>query len=127
MQTTAQAKTKRSGSESRQRNCIVKFRAKRDEREEMQANAAAAGLTLGSFLRSLALDSPRTRPVRKLAPAVAELAHFKGQIGRIGGNIHQLLRQANRGEIPDVDELHEAAEEAREILAAVHEVLKGVL
>jgi hypothetical protein len=118
---------KRSGSEKRQRDCMVKFRAKPEERAEMKANAAAAGLSLGSFLRTYAVSVPRTRTVRSnLAPAVAELAHLKGQIGRIGGNLHQLLRLANRGDFVDPDELAEAVKDAREFLAAATEILKGV-
>lgn len=118
---------KRSGSEKRQRDCIVKFRAKPEERAEMKANAAAAGLSLGSFLRSYAVSNPRTRSVRSsLAPAVAELAHFKGQIGRIGGNLHQLLKLANRGEFIDPDQLVEAVRDVRQLLAAATEILRGV-
>ncbi len=118
---------KRSGSEKRQRDCIVKFRAKPEERAEMKANAAAAGLSLGSFLRNYAVTAPSTRTVRaSLAPAVAELAHYKGQIGRIGGNLHQLLRLANRGEIVDVSGLAEAVRDAREFLAAATEISRGV-
>jgi len=118
---------KRSGSETRQRDCMVKFRAKPEERAEMKANAAAAGLSLGSFLRTYAVNAPRTRTVRSnLAPAVAELSHFKGQIGRIGGNLHQLLKLANRGDFVAADELADAVRDVREFLAAATEILKGV-
>jgi hypothetical protein len=45
---------KRSGSEKRQRDCMVKFRAKREERAEMKANAAAArsGVSAAIFTSS---------------------------------------------------------------------------
>ena len=73
-------KKKASGSENRQRVHIVKVRAKEDERAEMRANAAAAGLSLSSFLRSLAIASPRTRPVRRPRPDAKLLSQAMGRL-----------------------------------------------
>ena len=76
------AKRNRSGSEKRQRDCIVKFRAKLAERAAIKASAAAAGLSVGSFLRSLALAAPRTRTVHLPRPDEASVNQFLGQVGR---------------------------------------------
>ena len=111
----------RSGSDKRARGCIIKLRAKEDERAEMRANAAAAGLSLGSFLRNLALASPRTRPVRRPTPDMKLLAQAMGRLGIYASNAHQLLRLANRGDIVHVDELAEAS---KKLDAAADELLK---
>ena len=88
-------------------------------------DADAQGMTVGSYLRWLALDRPQTRPVRRPLADVTLLAQIKGQVGRIGGNIHQLLRLANRGEILYADELAAAGKEVSDFLAAAPELLGG--
>src|SRR5665213_795425 len=50
----AQAKKKtRSGSETRKRQPRIIFRVSQGERAEIKANAAAAGFSIGSFIRSV--------------------------------------------------------------------------
>jgi hypothetical protein len=114
---------KRSGSEKRQRNCVIKFRARKDERDEIEANASAVGLTVGSFLRGLAIARPRTRPVRRPRPDTKMFAQAMGRLGIYASNAHQLLKLANRGEIVYVDELSEAMRNLRD---ASHELLKVI-
>lgn len=118
---SASPKKKASGSEKRARGCVIKLRAKKDERAEMQANAAAAGLSLSSFLRSLAMASPRTRPVRRPPPDAKLLAQAMGRLGIYASNAHQLLKLANRGDLVFVDELAEAS---KKLDAAADELLK---
>ena len=103
--------------------CIVKFRARKDERAEMQTNAAAVGLSLGSFLRSLAVARPRTRPVRRPLPDMKLLTQAMGRLGIYASNAHQLLKLANRGELVYVDELAEAS---KKLDAAADELLKVI-
>jgi hypothetical protein len=114
-------KKKRSGSEKRARGCIIKLRAKADERAEMRANAAAAGLSLSSFLRSLAITSPRTRAVRRPPPDAKLLSQAMGRLGIYASNAHQLLKLANRGELVYVEDLAEAS---KKLDAAADELLK---
>ncbi len=116
-------KKKKSGSEKRERDCIVKFRAKKDERAEMRANAAAAGLSVGSFLRSLAIASPRTRPVRRPLPDMKLLSQAMGRLGIYASNAHQLLKLANRGELVYVEELADAS---KKLDTAADELLKVI-
>jgi hypothetical protein len=118
---SALRKKKPSGSENRARNCIIKLRAKVDERAEMRANANAAGLSLSSFIRSLAIASPRTRPVRRPLPDAKLLSQAMGRLGIYASNAHQLLKLANRGELVHVDELADAS---KKLDAAADELLK---
>jgi hypothetical protein len=112
---------KKSGSEKRVRGCIIRLRAKTEERQEMQANAAAADLSLSSYLRSLAMASPRTRPVRRPSPDAKLLAQAMGRLGIYASNAHQLLKLANRGEVVYVQDLAEAS---KKLHAAADELLK---
>lgn len=119
-------KTKRSGSNNRKRHPRVYSRVSVAEQDQIETDAAGLGLTVSSYIRYLAIDRPQTRAVRRPLADITLLKHLKGQCGRIGGNLHQLLKQANRGEIPDAEELSEALKEVREFLAAANAALKGV-
>jgi len=117
-------RAKRSGSESRQRHPRVYSRVSDAERARIEMDAAACGLSVGAYLRSLALDKPETRAVRRPLADEILLAQIKAQAGRIGGNLAQLLRLANRGEIPDIEELQEAAQATRDFFVAAMETLR---
>jgi hypothetical protein len=95
------------------------------ERARIELDAEAHGLSIGAWLRSLALDRPETRPIRRILPDVKLLAQLKGEAGRVDGNIAQLLKLANRGEIIGPDELADAAKAVRDFYAAALELLKG--
>jgi len=116
---------KRHGSEKRERIYVIKVRARADERAEMQANAAAVGLSLGSYLRSLAVASPRTRPVRRPIPELQPFIQAMGRLGIHASNAHQLLKLANRGEIVFADELAEASKKLDEAADELLKVIRG--
>ena len=118
-------KSKRSGSDNRKRHPRVYSRVSAAERAQIEMDAAAFGLSVSAYLRWLAIDRPQTRAVRRPLADVTLLAQLKGQCGRIGGNIHQLLKLANRGEIPWADELAAAAQEVRDFLVTANAVLRG--
>jgi hypothetical protein len=113
----------RSGSEKRKRQPRVYARVTTDELARIQSDAAAYGLSVGSYLRWLAIDKPQTRTVRRPLADVQLLAQIKGQVGRLGGNIHQLLRLANRGEILWSEDIAVAAREVGDFLKAARKLL----
>jgi hypothetical protein len=114
----------RSGTETRKRQPRVYSRVTQDERAKIESDAAALGMTVGTYIRFLALDLPQTRPVRRPLADVQLLAQIKGQVGRLGGNIHQLLRLANRGEIPWSEDMAVAAKEVSDFLATARDLLR---
>jgi len=118
-------KKSRSGSEKRQRQPRIIFRVSKEERAAIKAAALAAGLTVGSFLRSLALAAPRIRAVRLVSPDRALINQFLGRIGRYEGNLYQLVKRANIGDTPQLKALDEIAQEAHEFLADARAVWKG--
>jgi hypothetical protein len=120
-----EAAKQRSGSETRKRHPRVYSRVTDDERAVIERDAAAMGLSVGGYLRWLAIDNPKTRAVRKPLADVLVLGQIKGQVGRIGGNLHQLLKKANRGELPWTEEVVAAAKDVSDFLTLAAEILRG--
>jgi hypothetical protein len=118
-------KKKRSGSEKRERGIVNTFRSTRDERAKAEMAASGLGLTFGSYIRWLLFERPQTRPVRRPLPSEALLAQMKGEAGRVDGNLNQLLKLANRGEIIYVDELADAAKAVRDFYVKAGAALFG--
>ena len=73
------------------------------EDQEIRANAALAGLTVGEFIRRRALDIP---VVARTARADARLVH---ELNAVGNNLNQLAKLGNSGWMGDrsgeIDEL----------------------
>lgn len=116
--------TRSSGTENRQRHPRVYSRVTEAERAQIERDAAAHGMSVGGYLRWLAIGNRETRIVRKPLADVQLLAKIKSELGRLGGNIHQLLRLANRGEIPWNEDIAHAAKEVSDFLAVARELLK---
>jgi hypothetical protein len=115
----------RTGSETRKRRSIIGFRASDEERAEIEANAADAGFTVGSYLRNLAISRPRTRAVRRAGGDAALLSRTLGQLGKIGSNINQLAKKANSDGVYAPPELDHALAELRAAAKAILQALGG--
>lgn len=88
----------RSGSETRQKETIIGFRAKADERARLEGAATERGLTLSSYVRESVLDAPRTRSRRRPLADVAALSALYAQLAKSGSNLNQIAKQLNSGE-----------------------------
>ena len=66
-----------------------------NERAEIEARAARAGLSIGGYFRAAVLEVPMLRVIRRLFVDWQELARLLGAIGHINSNINQLARTAN--------------------------------
>jgi hypothetical protein len=106
-------KKKRSGSEKRRRGVMNTFRSSREERAEMKAKAAAAGLKFGSFMLRLGCSAPTTRATPAVSPDRTAINEFFGRVGRYEGNLYQVVRRMNFGDLPEVHTLADLADEAR--------------
>jgi hypothetical protein len=120
----ARSDVKRSGSGNRKRHPRIYSRVNDDEHTQIQMDAAAHGFTVGSYIRWRLLGRPQTRPVRRPLADVVLLTQLKGEAGRVDGNLAQLLKLANRGDIVDVEELADAAKAVRDFYVAALETLK---
>ena len=114
---------KRSGSENRARGGVVAFRVSEEERAELEQAAELAGLSLGSYVRQRVLTSPKTRAVRRPPIEQKLLAQLLGQLGKAGGNIHQILKHMNFGAGVMHDELRSALASFEEAAAAIMDAM----
>ena len=114
---------KRSGSENRARGGVVAFRVSAEERAELEEKAELAGLSLGSYVRQCVLTAPKTRTVRRPPIEQKLLAQLLGQLGKAGGNIHQILKHMNFGAGVMHDELRSALVSFEEAAAAIMEAM----
>jgi hypothetical protein len=107
----------RSGSEARQRGAIIGFRATPAERAEIEAAAERAGLSLGSYIRASVLAAPETRATRRPTIERELMAQATAQLGRISGNLHQIAKRLNFGDIEFARDIPEAVEQLRQAIA----------
>lgn len=118
------ARRSTSGTATRQRGEHIAVRCTVDERAAIEAAADRAGLTVGAYLRTVALGDAGPRAARRPVVARVELAQVLGQLGKWGGNVNQLARAFN------VDGTSPAAAELAAIraeLVAMRTALMGAL
>ena len=116
-------KKKASGTEARQRPEKVTFRVSDAERNEIDAAADRAGLTVGSYVRMRALTSPETRAVKTPRVNKVLLSQMLGQLGRVGGNIHQIVKRMNYKEGVESAALVSALSDFKEVAAAIMQTM----
>ena len=114
---------KRSGSENRARGGVVAFRVSTEERAELEEKAELSGLSLGSYVRQCVLTAPKTRTVRRPPIEQKLLAQLLGQLGKAGGNIHQILKHMNFGAGVMHSELRSALVSFEEAAGAIMEAM----
>lgn len=106
------------------RGKFVAVRCSDAEHATMNAAAAQAGLTVGPYLRALALGTPGPRAVRRPPVEKEALARLLGELGRVGSNVNQLARVANTsGDLPVTNRLDAITAE----LAAMRDELMKAL
>lgn len=71
-----------------------------EERAQISADAQAVGLSLGGYLRMLGMkmQTPRTQTARA-TPDANEVRRLLGEVNKLGGNLNQLARLGNQGQI----------------------------
>lgn len=102
-----------SASTSRQRPHQIGIRVSAEERTELQRRAAEARLSVGGYLRHTILATKPPRQSRIAHPDRALLARCLGQLGKIGGNINFLAREARTGGWPTDEDLAEASQDVK--------------
>lgn len=112
-------KKKTRGTEKRQWQQRITFRVTDDEWLEISLAAEKAGLTVGSYVRRQTLKTPRMRAVKTPRVNAALLAKLLGQVGRVGGNIHQIVKWMNYGEGIDQPALSSALKDFKDVSAAI--------
>jgi hypothetical protein len=109
-----------SGTEKRARNRHITIRLTEDERATVDAAAADAGLTPGSYVRQVVLGAPVPRQGKRRPAEKAELVRLLAEVGKIGSNINQLAHRANSGNTVGAKEMATA-------LAGLHKMRASLL
>jgi hypothetical protein len=106
------------------RTRIIPVRSNESERAAISEKATRAGLSVGAFLRSLALGDAGPRAVRRPPIERKELARLLGHLGKVGSNINQLAHAFNRDRIlPGFPELLAIREDIKQMRAALMKAL----
>jgi hypothetical protein len=116
-------KTKQSGSEQRQRRHRLVVRLADPEWADLVSAAEAEGVSLASYARSRTLTRVATRAVRRPSVDRVLLAQTLAQLGRVGGNLHQLVKHLNFGEM---NALRDAPVVVAEVRAAADAIMAAL-
>ena len=114
---------KRSETRQKQERLTVRFTPA--EREQLEALADRAGLTLASYLRSRSLEKPTTRAVRRPTVEVEVMTALLREMSKQGSNLNQLAKKANAGNMPLLSEIRATFDANRQTAKAIWERLKG--
>ena len=106
------------------RRRFIGVRCTETEHAAIVEKASQAGLSVGAYLRRLALGSAGPRAVRKPPAERQELARLLGWLGKLGSNVNQLAHAFNReGKIPGFPEWLAVRREVAEMRAALLKAL----
>ena len=99
---------------------FISVRCTVGERVLIDTAAGRAGLTIGAYLRTLAVGKAGPRAKRRPPVERAELARLLGELGKIGSNVNQMAHAYNgRGRTPELDELMALRREVERIRDAL--------
>ncbi|WP_426422553.1 plasmid mobilization protein [Bradyrhizobium genosp. A] len=103
---------------------FISVRCTAKERADIDASATKAGLSIGAYLRVLALGSAGPRAVRRPPIERKELARLLGHLGKVGSNLNQLAHAFNQsGRTPALAELTSMREHVMELRDALMKAL----
>ena len=69
------------------------------------------------------LAAPKTQSRRRPSIEVQAITRLQGEMNRVGGNIHQILKRVNFGETPIAEEFSQALKGDRQVIATILETL----
>lgn len=117
-------KRRPSGSENRKEQRVRTLRISEKQDAELVRNALAAGISVGGYIRRRCCSAQHIQP-RKIIPVeVQAVLQLRGQLGRLGNNLNQIVRRENFNENPYAHEYQEALAGVRETIAECHALLR---
>jgi len=117
------ARNPRRGSEKRKRGPKIDFRVNPDELAQIMASADRAGQSVGSYVRSCCLKTPKTRAVRRPPVATAQLAQLLGMLGSTGGALQRIAQHLGSAGSQTVNEIESALSDFRQAASAILQTL----
>ena len=115
-------KRSRSGSRTRQTRPLSLYLTA-EERAAVAEAADRAALPLSGYVRSVLLQAPPPRQVRRPPIEQQLLGKLVGQLGRLGNNLNQLTRLANEGRIVPPQTLGMALDDVRRLVDDIAKAL----
>eukprot|EP01037_Dinobryon_pediforme_P016843 gene16843-17026_t len=116
--TSASRRAKRAAEDVKTNFIAVRCTA--TEHEKIDAAAHKSGLSIGAYVRQLALGSAGPRAVRRPPIERKELARILGHLGKVGSNVNQLAHAYNSlGQHPSHAELAAMRKEITELKDAI--------
>ena len=115
------------GGRKRAANTKEKFIAVRctlDDHAFIGETAAQAGMSIGAFLRTVALGTAGARAVKRPRIEREQLAKLLGEIGKLGSNVNQIAKWANTERAPP--SFAEIVKMREDIAAMRAEVMKAL-
>ncbi|KJV04966.1 plasmid mobilization protein [Methylocucumis oryzae] len=112
-----------STSDKRKRCKTVQVRLSPTELEQATASAEAVGLSLSGYVRTLLLGRVTDGTQRRAAKDAQDLARLHAQLGKVGGNLNQLTKLANQGQLVPPSVLAACLAEVREVKTQIAEAL----
>lgn len=82
------------------KGCFIAIRCTVKQHQAIKEGATRAGLSVGAFLRALAVGHPGPRSVRRPPVERAELAKLLAHIGKLGSNVNQIAKYVNTTRSP---------------------------
>jgi hypothetical protein len=77
------------------KGCFIAIRCTVKQHTVIKERAATAGLSVGAYLRAVAVGHPGPRSVHRPRPGDTELARLLGHIGKLGSNVNQIAKITN--------------------------------
>jgi hypothetical protein len=103
---------------------FISVRCTAKERSKIDETARQAGLSIGAYLRALALGDAGPRAVRRPPVERKELARLLGHLGKVGSNLNQLAYAFNRDRrVPGLAELTAMRQQVGELRDALMKAL----
>jgi hypothetical protein len=106
------------------KSSFIAVRCTAEDHAVIEDRAAKAGLSVGAYLRTLALGSPGPRAQRRPPIERTELARLLGLVGNMGGNINQIAKAVNTtNNLPSWSELAAIQQELARLRVALLKAL----
>jgi hypothetical protein len=110
-------------SETRQKQRRITFRLTPDEYASIEENATATGVSLGTHIRDCVLKAPQTGRRRRPHVDVAALSRIHAQVRHIGGNLNQIAKSVNVGEMRETAALPATLSQVQAVLVQVRQAM----
>jgi hypothetical protein len=107
------------------KSTVLRIRCTPEQLLDWTERGQRAGMTVGAFARTVLDGSPGPRAMRRVPADRQELARIMGALGRIGGNVHMIVKGLNfRQWVPEADELKGIRQELATMRAALLAAIK---